>query len=246
MRFIIAIFSLLAVLGCTSPGATNGFVEDNDLWMEDSLDAKGGLTQDQFNGVIAAAKSVYDPIAQSSGDMLLQINANWDDATVNASCTRMFGFVMINMYGGLARREEVTTEGFALVLCHELSHAYGGTPYIQEANKLSAEGQADYEGTRTCLSKVLPKLASSLGDIDPYWTEKCGTDELCLRKLAAGQSLGTLLATIKNEPIPDYQTPDPKVVDATMLSYPDTIQCRLDTYFNGSLNKERPKCWFKN
>ena len=77
---------------------------------------------------------------------------------VNANCMRNNGVVTVNMYGGLARRPEVTPEGFALVLCHELGHAYGGTPYIFQQAQIAAEGQADYYGEQTCLKALLPHV----------------------------------------------------------------------------------------
>ena len=154
------------------------------------------------------------------------------------------------MYGGLARRNEVTPDGFALVLCHELAHAYGGKPYVSPSNQIAAEGQADYFGAQSCLHALLPKIATyeAHKSTDAYIDSRCKTTAdyaLCVRQLEAGQSLGRLLASMQKTDVPDYQTPDPTVVDRTLLSYPKTIQCRIDTYHNGTLNMPRPACWFK-
>ncbi len=233
------------------------FVEDNDLWKEDDINAKSGITKEVFEKVIAAGLKIYKPIATANNESL-SIKNNWDDATVNANCSRYFGSVTINMYGGLARREEVNMEGFALVLCHELGHAYGGRPYISDWQKMSAEGQSDYYGTHDCLRKVLPTLWAEEGKedgfVEAYPETKCaevfGANSadyaMCLRQLSGSQSLGNLLAAIKQEPVPSFETPDQTVVEETNLSYPATIQCRVDTYHNGTLNMDRPKCWFKD
>lgn len=223
----------------------------NDLWKQDCL-TKDSSREEMFNNVIDAAYEIYLPIAEKFGDKKLVINRKWDDPTVNANCSRLWGKVTINMYGGLARRPEINAEGFALVLCHELSHAYGGKPYISSWRKLSAEGQADYMGAKFCLHRILKKLnlEDDLESSD-YIKEVClnsfNTSErsvLCEQSLIGGISLGKLLATLTNQKIPQYETPDPTIVDSTLTSYPDTIQCRLDTYLKGSLQQERPLCWY--
>jgi hypothetical protein len=79
-----------------------------------------------------------------------------------------------------------------------------------------------------------------------YISQTCKGDQICERDLAGSYSLGKLLSVIKNEPQPEFETPDQFVTDTTMTSYPKTVQCRLDTYHAGSLNLDRPKCWFKD
>lgn len=222
------------------------FMPDNDLWKQDSLYKRGGLTQEMFNRVITIADNIYQPIATENNEKLI-INRKWTDSTVNANCSRNRGKVTVNMFGGLARRDEVTVEGFALVLCHELGHAYGGYPYIYAFAKMSAEGQADFYGAEACHSAVMTELLDTAeGPTTDYMFRSCGNDNLCLRGLIGGQSLGKLLSTLSNESEPDYETPDTTVVSKTELSYPSTVQCRLDTYFNGTMKKARPACWFKN
>ena len=233
---------------------THDSLPENDLWKEDYID-KSTSGQEMFNKIIDAAEVVYKPIAKEAGDSTLLINRKWDDATVNANASRLFGKVTINMYGGLFRRPETTTEGFALVLCHELSHAYGGLPYVSSWQKLSSEGQADYAGAKDCLHKVLSVLKLEGYEVEPdsFMDNTCKTyfkeearQELCVRSLVAGNSLGNLLATIKKESIPSYETPDKTVVSKTATSYPATVQCRLDTYLNGTIQLKRPACWFKD
>jgi hypothetical protein len=223
------------------------FMEDNNLHLQDSGFA-ANMTQEEFEAIIDAAYAIYAPAAKAKGEVL-KINAKWSDSTVNANCGRNFGTVTVNMYGGMARRPEVTPDAFALVLCHELGHAYGGAPYIRAASEMSAEGQADYYGAQTCLKSLLPKIEATGEEPSDYIANKCArasNSSLCERQLMAGEHLGTLLSTMKNERTPDYETPDKSVVSRTELSYPKTVQCRLDTYQAGSLGLARPACWFKN
>ncbi|MBF0301068.1 MAG: hypothetical protein HQK51_20340 [Oligoflexia bacterium] len=156
------------------------------------------------------------------------------------------------MFGGLARRPEVTIEGFTLVLCHELGHAFGGVPYIDD--QVSAEGQSDYYSTLTCYAKIASKVKelSKIVNTGDFIKAKCNkyqsnqTDySNCVAKLEGGLSLGKLLSALGFESAPRYETPDTTVVSETELSYPATTQCRLDTYFAGALTNVRPTCWYK-
>lgn len=254
LRFLI-LATILAVSGITGCGAeeatkqkpTSKWVEDNDLWKEDGLYLAENVSEKMFNDIISAAEKIYEPIAKEWKEQLV-INRNWDDPTVNANAWRNGrGDTEINMYGGLARRPEVVPMGFALVLCHELNHLYGGTPYINPLVKMSAEGQADFSGAGWCLKNIVETVADeSEIEITEYMKTTCGEDNrTCLRQLAGGFSLGKLLAVLKEETIPSFETPDKTVVTRTNTSYPKTIQCRLDSYHNGALGKDRPLCWYK-
>jgi hypothetical protein len=229
---------------------------ENDLWKQDFLEVAPNINQDQFNAVIDTALKVYTPMAQENDETIV-VNRRWEDSTVNAYVERNRAqeTVTIHMYGGLARRPEVIPESFALVICHELGHAYGGAPYLSAALRLSAEGMADYHGAGECLKKVLPLIPSSfdVSTTSGYSAEKCSqiypssasAYSLCVRSLEAGISLGRLLSTLTKEKEPSYLTPDNLVVSKTELSYPKTVQCRIDTYHNAIFQLDKPACWFK-
>ncbi len=253
---LILVANLVAASTAFAGNANHSFMPENDLWREDILESVPNITQDMFNQVIAAGREIYAPAAAARGERLT-INALWDNSTVNAGARRMSKEVTINMYGGLARRDEITVEGFALVLCHELSHAYGGEPFIKPLAEMSAEGQADYMGAKECLAKILPMIATSNDDMlisdngstqkicDARFSENPSEHTFCLRKFSAGFSLGRLLSKVKNDATPQYDTPDSTVVTETLLSYPATVQCRIDTYASGFSGWTQPSCWFK-
>jgi hypothetical protein len=251
MRFLLLVlgcvfFSTASFAGILESEAQS-FMPENDLHLEDHwMESSSNVTEEMFNRIIDTGKELYQPLADEN-DESLTINNKWSDSTVNANCSRFFGSVTINMFGGLARRPEVSPEAFALVLCHELGHAYGGKPYIRKSSKMSAEGQADYYGANDCLKKVIDVLEEEFPEFEPseFAEDKCGGDVVCLRGLNAGQGLGDLLASMKKESPPDYSTPDTLVVKKTQLSYPKTVQCRLDTYLAGAMDWDRPTCWFK-
>ncbi len=254
----LSVVSVSAFAG--SQSSFQQFMPENDLWKQDSLEKAPVVTEELFNKVIDAALEVYNPIAKQAGDWSgILINRRWDDPTVNANCRRgLLRRVTINMYGGLARRDEISGDAFALVLCHEIGHAYGGTPYVQDFLHLSAEGQADYYGANACLQNVLEKIPAPESDMlaqdNGTLSAKCrgvaavGTPgyTMCVRRLSAGFQLGKLLSALKSDGVPEYNTPDSTVVSETLKSYPDTTQCRVDTYLAGTFGLPRPACWFAN
>ena len=252
LRAILTLWMAVLVFACGGEASAqqkqHQFMPENDLYKEDvQFYSLNGATEQQFHYIIQIGRELYEPIARQWGETLY-INELWSDSTVNASAWRDGrGNTEIMMYGGMARRPEVLPLSFALVLCHELSHLYGGTPYIEPQLYMSAEGQSDYMGAGWCLRNIAEKL----GDSTPfptttYMKQLCGSNRVCLQRLGAANGLGQLLAKLNNQPAPRFETPDRTVVNRTELSYPRTTQCRLDTYRAGVLNQARPRCWFKN
>jgi hypothetical protein len=150
------------------------------------------------------------------------------------------------MYGGLARRSEVTPDGFALVVCHELGHHLAGFPFRGSflATWAANEGQSDYFATQACARKMwkadIAKNAEYREKVGGYerdrcdaaWTSEADRD-LCYRVANAGLSLGSLLAALKKDGEPRFETPDEKKVASTFHGHP-AAQCRLDTYLAGA------------
>lgn len=204
-------------------------------------------SEDDFNAIIDSVVHVYEPIVASMGGKL-QVTRKWTDATANASATRSFGVWNLNMYGGLARNEHITPDGFRLVVCHELGHHIGGAPKMPGLLGLGAwasnEGQADYFATLKCLRRVFLNdnnraIVAEMKDVPARLTESCqkayredGEQAMCVRIGMAGQSTANFLASAASKPLPDFTTPDASVVSKTNNAHP-AAQCRLDTYLQG-------------
>jgi hypothetical protein len=239
---LFALISLaIGALAATS-AARADFLPDNDLYLQDCASCESGLTQDEFNAVIAKAKSIYSPVISGLGGSL-SVAARWSDSTVNASATQLFGIWQVNMYGGLARRAEVTPDAFTLVICHELGHHLAGFPYV--STWAANEGQADYFATKDCANlfwegetavnatfrstvEATPKAAC-----DELWSTEAAQD-LCYRKSVAAKHLADLLGALPSTPTPvSFDTHDPAQVAATDNAHPKA-QCRLDTMMAGA------------
>lgn len=242
----LLVLILLAVPFWAFASEKQSFMPENDLWKEDNaVLAANGMTEDLFNRIIDIGEEMYSPIAKQWGETLY-INRMYGDSTVNASAWRDGkGLTEIRMYGGLARRQEVVPLSFALVLCHELGHLYGMSPYIEPRLFVSAEGQADYNGAGECLYQIAKKLEDDTRfEVTPYMDQVCREDKICLKRMGGANGLGKLLSRLSGDVVPRFETPDLSVVRKTELSYPRTTQCRLDTYHNAILGLTRPRCWY--
>lgn len=265
------LLSLLFLFSFQSLSTPHSIFPDNDLWKQDPQyvqkqcdnnimpnamlwqcflkPIEQGISKEVFEKIIDTAFEIYKPLADTNEETLV-IQKYWDSSTVNASSSRMWGTVEIEMYGGLARRKEISTEGFIMIICHELGHAYGGKPQIKKLDHMSVEGQADYSSS-ACAVKLMEKMGLVKAEQTPteFMTASCadynGTKDLCIATLVGGQEIGTLLSVVYETAVPNYETPDNTVVEDTLESYPENIQCRLDSYYNGVLNKDRPLCWYK-
>ena len=250
MKFItILVLSLSLVgtaLGCSEDGSS-GFLPENDMNIPANAKVLGGITEEEFNAVIDKYEAIYAPIVKDMGGNL-KVNRLWENGTVNANATRLGGWI-VNMYGGLARHEKITADGFALVVCHEIGHHLGGAPKVDSFPWImkwaSNEGQSDYFATLKCLRKgflnddnaaivsrmVIPTtLATSCAKAFNNNAEK----NICIRAGMAGVSVAGLFASMRNAPAASFDTPDSNVVKKTDHAHP-AHQCRLDTYFQGAI-----------
>ncbi len=228
-----------------------GIVPENDMYIPvfQTMGAfQTGVSEADFNAVIDRAEEVYGPIIEEMG-ATLKVNRKWSDGTVNANASRQGSTWLVNMYGGLARHEATTVDGFAMVLCHEIGHQIGGAPkYSGWFNTwASNEGQSDYFASLKCMRKVfkdadnLAYVENKSNEINPFYVSRCDDNfktktqqALCIRTAMAGQSLANLFGALGQTDPPNPETPDSGEVTRTNDRHP-AAQCRLDTYWQGSL-----------
>ena len=292
---VIGLTLVGSVLACSEDG-TGGFLPENDMYIPAGMKGiNGGITEAQFTSAIDKVETIYAPIIANMGAKL-EIDRKWDDGTVNAYAQQSGKTWKVAMFGGLARHETITEDGMALVVCHEIGHHIGGAPKkggstgggwwggsSGGANSwASNEGQADYFATLKCLRKAFlnddniavvaeMKVPKTLVDACKKSNKSDKEDTaLCVRTSMAGKSVSDLFSALSKLPETKFDSPDAKVVTKTDDNHPKA-QCRLDTYFQGSLceigmnedvsQKEevkgtchpslghkigtRPLCWFK-
>lgn len=232
----------------------DGLFPKNNYYIPENF-SPSGIKEEAFMAVINKISAVYTPIIKEMGGELV-VYPRWSNGEINASAQRYGKRWIVNMYGGLARHKLITPDAFALVMCHEIGHHVGGAPrYEDNTDWASTEGQSDYFGTAKCFRKVfendnnekimkkvkVPKIVKD--KCEKAWGKNSlfgkNTNEyfLCLRNAMASLPLATLLAKLSEDPdMPSFSAKDATVVPVTYEAHP-YAQCRLDTYFNGSLCK---------
>lgn len=247
MRHIACFFLLgLALFSPKSSGETMGFAPENALYLQDSLFRSEALIDEaQFDSTIAQVKEAFQPFAAAHGATIV-IEGRWNEPTV-AATTYHAGLQWITVvFGGLARRPEVTPDAFALVLFHEMGHNFGGYPFYSDYHSFgSVEGEADYYatfvGARVLWGEQLATNRRFRHSATIGIRQKCNAvyddaDEqnLCYRTMTASVSAARLVRIIHGGDEPSIDRQDDSVVALTVEAHP-LPQCRLDTFIAGAL-----------
>jgi hypothetical protein len=232
-------------------GTAQTFAPENDGWKEDCLFCESAnMTQELFDRISDAGFKAAQEDVKAKGEYLT-INKKWTDSTVNANAMRSFpqgGRVVINMYGGLARRPEVDARGFALVLSHELSHLYPvRANYWEGAEDLQvgSEGEADTSAAEKFFGRIaelVPEVRAG-ADFEPFVNEKCNDDEICKNNLVAGKQLANLLSALNRGSSLEFSDMATESVTKTIRKGYPRVQCRLTSYVFGALKLGTPSCW---
>jgi len=238
--------TFLALAALMLPAAAQAqFAPKNDWAKYDKLNKKdANITEAMFTKISNDMINTFAPFAALHGGTLTVV-ADWNDATVNSSADEQGSSWVVNTYGGLARRDEITPDGFKAVICHELGHHLGGFAFYGDTDWAAAEGQADYFATSVCLPFIwtsekdvnatfrtsVPKNMQKACDAKYSDTDR---QNLCYRIAVAGQGLANLLAALGGDGVPSIDTADTSTVTTTNVDHPAS-QCRLDTYFSGGL-----------
>lgn len=202
-------------------------------------------------------EAIYAPEISSRGAKLI-VEKAWDSSTVNAYAQRDGTQWKVILLGGIARHKDITQDGFALIVCHEMGHHLGGFPRYEgiDIGWATNEGQSDYFSVMKCLRRYwmdADNAGALMGKVIPLALQnECGKnwlwnrdEALCIRTGMAGLSAATLFADLAwFGKKPKFETPDLKIVKQTYGAHPKA-QCRLDTYFSSSLceashNEEMP------
>ena len=217
----------------------------------DKNEKQSDLTEAEFKSMLNRVQSKYKDVVSKHGGRL-SISGSWTDTTLNAGARQMFGTWQVQITGGLARRQELTRDGFLLIVCHELGHHLGGfslapSPVPFMSVWAANEGQSDYFATQVC-ARTLWEAEHEINaryaeTVNAYAKEKCNavwaTDQdrnLCYRVSVGVESVMNTMTALMKVPNTQFDTPDTTAVTETKHSHP-TAQCRMDTQLQGAICK---------
>ena len=254
MRYIILMVCMV-FLTEKAHTETHQCFPENDLYISSDDKSAGTVTKDEFDKAVQEMRDIYTPLFQNEYNATLDLQADWEDGTVNAFAQQLGRTWRVKMFGGLARHPEATLDGFRAVICHEIGHHIAGAPRKSSwfgVTWASNEGQSDYYATTKCLRKLFSEGEHVEKTLKVWSSDNLSEDEqhaknlcdstyyedldkaVCLRGALAGQSLARLLGSLSGNAEVSFSNPDQNEAERTNHNHPQA-QCRMDTYFQGAL-----------
>ena len=161
------------------------------------------------------------------------LNAEWESPFFGAGVSLYENNFRLMILGGTTRIAGLTPDAYAAIVCHELGHVIGGSPFqtIQFAEWSSAEGQSDFFAANICL----PRYFRSLNETE---------DKISARIEEAGYSMikSFSQAIKEGDGFIRFKADTTKTTATLINTYP-SLQCRYENFRNPSV---RPGCWFRD
>lgn len=230
------------------------------------------ITEAQFHDNIQLVSDIYVPIFKAM-NVNFWFERQWASKFVQVVGTKYDSQWAHNwsivIHGGLARRPEVTREGFLLALCHEIGHFVAGYP-MRDYSAYASEGSANYYATHVCARKVFGRIAKkeklinklrSDSDLCSKVFDDKTAQNVCTYSVFGAKSFADLNMIAAQE----RRAADIEVKDNFKTSFTNQLwvptQCMFDTMIAGVLcekswddkliptqhNKtciNRPECWY--
>ncbi len=232
------------------------------LQIKDDLDLIYFKVVDQF-------MSIYAPLVLTERLVPLNFVLDEEVPSVAAGVSLYKDHAHIGVGSDLHRDPDMTPDGYAAMLCHEVGHLLGGKPYSENTLKpslqwvsntpSSSEGQSDYFSSFSCMKKVFAKYSRSSDTsfgVSPKMRDLCLRQyskvldqNICQRSIKAGFDLMSYISAIYTRfgETADFMKLDMDATEGRGLSigrmYPN-LQCRFDSIVAGALNRNQPDCWF--
>jgi hypothetical protein len=237
----------------------------------------------KYRPIVDELLELYTPDIEGYNAQLI-FNFDFTSSTVNAFAKQSGNnneYWHITFLGGLMRHKYLTENVFAAVLCHELGHHLGGAPKKESNHWATVEGQSDYFAANECLKRLLNQgiaLSPDTSNLKTIIKEQCKNSfkdlkhfNTCLESSSISTEVGSFIHKMKQGRRgqrgrkPNINNRDNTHVTRTLIKHPNA-QCRLDTFFEGSLCSDyyqsngqnnpncpdtrikyrgsRPSCWY--
>ena len=256
LRLLTLTISALLLLLCTDPLLAMGnsykckFSKATEQLTSVNTQKISNIKQADLANILAQIFTAFFPIVKNLGAQLI-LTPEWQNQEIGAFASQNDNRWIVKVTGGLARHSDMTIDALTLIICHELGHHLGGAPKIPftKGNWSSAEGQSDYFATLKCVrrlwsnddnneivtaSNAYANLPQSVSTSCIERFEESNSVALCIRTALASLQVSKYLAQISGAPRPLFESPDRTRAPSTIWYHP-SIQCRLDTFFQGAL-----------
>lgn len=276
MKFYPIIASTVLLSACTAGAldvSTQGTDDNSAATIGGTVDAPGDgggaplagqcpLTREEAEAILERVVALYQDhaaAANPAGTHKISWEFDWDSDAASAHVILKAGEDWtVQVTGGFLTVPSMTTEVFALTMCHEMGHFVGGFPFKTGrrgdgalGTSIAAEGQADYFATKDCLPRLwadeTEANAAAFAELDPSARERCtaaygdlASQQLCGRILRASLQTGrfyeeqAVLQAPREIVYPRLDTPDTTETPVTKEGHAPS-QCRLDTLVAGAL-----------
>ncbi len=269
MKFLIAILTLFSALAHTHVTKSQNS-QNYQILPHENLGSE--VNEKSFNFIAKEAYRLYLTEAARQKRPMIIKTLDWQTSYFSAWANHdaKTGLYEINFWGGFARLPDMTKRAFIFTACHELGHLLGGTPRItiKGMTQMSTEGQSDLFAAASCYKTFIlnnPDYVEAPTQLNPHAAAMCFekfrdddfNQNLCMDTMQAARDFTIAINYVnRNEDRPHFDTPDPRVVERTLDSYP-SLQCRMDIAMNGALMtymgtiisikdlEDRKPCWFK-
>ena len=184
----------------------------------------------QFTNIPLTIMALFSKEISKTG-YPIQLDAQWESPYFGGGVIFYEGQFKIMLLGGTVRTQQMTLDAYAAIVCHEIGHIIGGTPFqtITGAEWSSSEGQSDFFAASVCL----PRYFNSMG---------VATDKILERVEKAGFEMVTALNIFDPSIKVLRFIKDESIVLETLINNYPSYQCRYENFRNPSI---RPACWFK-
>lgn len=203
---------------------------------------------------------IFTPYIEQIGLKKITINQDFENTLYTGGVVVEDGVVKITFGSEFQTLyPNLSEDGYAHILCHELGHIMGETPEdIQQKTKvLSPEAESDYFSSAVCLKKLFREYTvTEFKVIDPIVKTKCqlsyqliSEQLLCERVAMSGvefftefhHSLKRIRAISGNDKF--YAIPDLSKEDTNFYTFYPSLQCRAETVANGAYCSTSEALW---
>lgn len=220
-----------------------------------------------FANVRKRITDIYGPIVRKVRNVELDISLTEEYSDNVGSVSLYKNKAQVELGYDLHRNRRMKPDAYMAVLCHEVGHVLGGSPYSKSGKgpqwesdiPSSSEGQSDYFSSLACLKKVFAvdtKETPMQFEVSADVKKKCMTEystikeqNICQRSIRAGYDLMDFIISVFEKhsngvvmPRPNMDVAEGKGLSVGTLYA--SFQCRYDTIKAGALNEKQPDCWY--